>query len=57
MDNLYICYSVPLMKYLTTIGLKYELVALNKNTQNTFWVYMKSEKLNIALTNWSLGRN
>ena len=52
---LYCCYSLPLMKFLNENGLKYELVALNKNTQCTMWVYVRNEKLNDLLNKWSLG--
>lgn len=52
---LYCCYSVPLMNYLTDNGVKYEVVALNKNTNNTMWIYLRNEKLNKLLKEWSLG--
>ena len=38
------------MKFLNDNGLKYELVALNKNTQCTMWVYIRNEKLNNLLS-------
>lgn len=54
---LYICYSVPQMNFLTEKGLRYELVALNKNTGNTMWVYMRTNELDKYLSEWSLGNN
>lgn len=54
---LYICYSVPQMNFLTEKGLRYELVALNKNTGCTMWIYMRDEKLDKYLNEWSLGKN
>ncbi|MGL6175101.1 MAG: hypothetical protein ACRC1P_10900 [Cellulosilyticaceae bacterium] len=58
MSILYTCYSVPLMKFLTVKkGLRYELVALNPNTEKTFWIFIRDEKLNEALKEWSLGIN
>lgn len=51
--KLYTCYSVPQMKYLSEHGVKYELVALNKNTKNTMWIYFKDEKLDKLLNEWS----
>ena len=53
MNNLYVCYSVPLMNFLKLKGLRYEIVALNKNTGNTMWIYIKSIKLSNALKEWS----
>lgn len=53
MDNLYCCYSINLRNYLYENGLRYELAALNPNSQKLFWVYMKTEKLNELLTKWS----
>ena len=53
--KLYCCYSLPLMKFLSNNDIKYELVALNKNTQCTMWIYVKNEKLNNLLNEWSLG--
>lgn len=53
MKNLYCCFSVPLMNFLTQKGIRYEIVALNKNTHNTMWVYMKNEKLDHYLKEWS----
>ena len=54
---LYCCYSVPLMSYLSNNGVNYEVVALNKNTHNTMWIYIRNEKLNKLLKQWSLGVN
>lgn len=57
MKKLYVCYSVPQMNFLTSKGVRYELVALNKNTGNTMWLYMRNEKLDKYLNEWSLGKN
>lgn len=54
---LYICYSVPQMNFLTEKGSRYELVALNKNTGSTMWVYMRTNELDKHLSEWSLGKN
>lgn len=53
--RLYCCYSVPQMKFLCNNGIEYELVALNKNTKCTMWIYIKNEELNDLLKQWSLG--
>lgn len=51
--ELYCCYSLPLRKYLSENGLRYKLAALNPNSKNLFWVYIKDEKLNDLLNQWS----
>jgi len=53
MDKLYCCYSINLRNYLYKNGLKYELAALNPNTGRLFWIYIKNQKLDKLLTNWS----
>lgn len=51
--NLYCCYSLPLRNYLRDNGMKYELAALNPNSKQLFWIYVKNEKLNELLNGWS----
>ena len=53
MDKLYCCYSLNLRDYLYENGLRYELAALNPNSQKLFWIYIKTEKLDELLTRWS----
>lgn len=54
MSILYTCYSVPLLKFLTdTKGIRYELIAYNPNTMKKFWIFIRDEKLNNALDEWS----
>lgn len=50
---LYLCYSIPLKQYLLDKGFNYEFVALNPKTNKTFWVFIKNEQFNKALTEWS----
>lgn len=52
-SGLYCCYSLPLRKYLYENGVEYELAALNPNSKSLFWVYIKTEKLDRLLTEWS----
>ena len=52
-SKLYCCYSLNLRNYLYENGLRYELAALNPNSQKLFWVYIKTEKLDELLTRWS----
>ena len=53
-NKLYCCYSVPLKNYLTQHKIRYELCAKNPNTDCMFWVYVRNEKLNKCLEEWSL---
>ena len=49
------CYSIPMRDFLTRQGIRYELVGLHPTSKAMFWVYIKDEKLDKALTTWSLG--
>lgn len=51
--KIYCCYSVPLMKYLTKdCGIEYDVVGLNPNSLKTFWGFIKTEDLEVALKRW-----
>ena len=54
--ELYCCYSLPLRDFLFENGLRYKLAALNPNSQELFWVYVKDEKLNNLLDRWSTNK-
>ncbi len=49
---LFPCYSIPMRDYLTSEGIRYELVGLHPETKHMFWVYIKTEQLNKALQEW-----
>ena len=51
--ELYCCYSLNLRRYLNDNGLRYKLAAKNPNTDSLFWVYIKNEKLDKLLNEWS----
>lgn len=51
--ELYCCYSLNLRNYLYNNGLRYKLAALNPNSKSLFWVYVKNEKLDKLLSEWS----
>lgn len=51
--ELYCCYSLNLRNYLYENGLRYKLAALNPNSKSLFWVYIKNEKLDKLLNEWS----
>ena len=52
-NKLFPCYSVPMRDYLSSKGIRYELVGLHPESKNMFWVYIKSPQLNKALAEWS----
>lgn len=51
-SKLFVCYSVPLMKFLTSNGFKYEVVGLNPDSKNTFWIFIKDKELVKYLVQW-----
>ena len=51
--ELYYCYSLNQRNFLQKNGSRYKLAALNPNSKNLFWVYVKDEKLNKLLDEWS----
>lgn len=51
--KLYCCYSLNLREFLYDNGMRYELAALNPNSKSLFWVYIKDEKLDKLLSEWS----
>lgn len=57
MHKLYCCYSIPLRNFLTSKGVKWEIVALSPNTKSTMWVYIKDEALDKYLNEWSMEYN
>lgn len=54
--ELYCCYSLNLREFLYNNGLRYKLAALNPNSKSLFWVYIKNEKLDKLLTEWSANK-
>ena len=59
MDNveLYCCYSLNLREFLYDNGVRYKLAALNPNSKSLFWVYVKNEKLDKLLSEWSANKH
>lgn len=51
--KLYRCYSLPPRNFLYKNGLRYKLAALDPNSKKLFWGYVKDEKLNTLLNEWS----
>lgn len=51
--DLFPCYSVPLMKFLTEQKrIKYKLVGLHPQSKMQFYVFIEDEFLNEALKEW-----
>lgn len=50
----YKCFSVKQKEFLMSKGLEYLTVALDPKTQFTFWLFLRSEELDKALTEWKL---
>ena len=58
MENveLYCCYSLNLREFLYNNGVRYKIAALNPNSKSLFWVYVKNEKLDRLLSEWSANK-
>lgn len=54
--ELYCCYSLNLREFLYNNGVRYKLAALNPNSKSLFWVYVKNEKLDKLLSEWSVNK-
>lgn len=54
--ELYCCYSLNLREFLYNNGMRYKLAALNPNSKSLFWVYVKDEKLDKLLSEWSANK-
>ena len=54
--ELYCCYSLNLREFLYENGMRYKLAALNPNSKSLFWVYVKTDKLDKLLSEWSMNK-
>lgn len=54
--ELYCCYSLNLREFLFKNNVRYRLAALNPNSKSLFWIYVKDEKLDKLLTEWSANK-
>lgn len=57
MNRIFVCYSIPLMKFLKEGGLNYEITGTNQSTGKTFYGYVRDKKLNNLLNSWRLGKS
>ena len=55
-QKIYCCYSMNLRNYLSKNGIRYELEAMSKSTHKTFWLYIKNDKLNQLLQEWTVNK-
>ena len=53
-SKIYCCFSKPLRDFLTSKGIRYDICALNPNSKLMFWGYVRTDKLNMYLKEWSL---
>ena len=51
-QDLYRCYSVNLMQYLSENGIKYVLIALDVKSERKMWVYEKTPIFYEHLNKW-----
>ena len=54
--DIYCCYSLPLRDYLQLHGVRYEVAALNPNSNKLFWIFIKTKKLDELLNEWSASK-
>lgn len=50
--DIYRCYSVNLMQFLSQNNVQYILIALDIKSQRKFWAYVKTDKFNHLLKQW-----
>lgn len=50
--DIYRCYSVSLMQYLSNLGIRYILIARDIKTNRQFWAYVKTDDFFVALKQW-----
>ena len=52
MDEIFYCYSLPLMHYLKAMSIDYEYEGYNQNSKYPYFAFKKSERLGQALSKW-----
>lgn len=50
--DIYRCYSVNLMQFLSQHGVRYILIALDVKSQRKFWAYVKTDEFQKLLRQW-----
>lgn len=52
----YKCFSNNLKEFLMGRGLEYITIALDPKSHKTFWMFLRCDELDKALTEWSEGK-
>ena len=52
MEDIFYCYSLPLMHYLKAMNIDYEYEGYNQNSKYPYFAFKKSERLGKALSKW-----
>ena len=52
--DIYRCYSVNLMQFMSTNNIRYFLIAIDIVSHRQFWAYEKTEEFNKLLQQWIL---
>lgn len=50
--DIYRCYSVNLMQFLSQNDVRYILIAKDIKSDRQFWAYVKTDKFNSLLSQW-----
>ena len=50
--DIYRCYSVNLMQFLSKNNIKYILIAKDIKSDRQFWAYVKTDEFNVFLKQW-----
>lgn len=50
--DIYRCYSVNLMQFLSKHGIRYILIAKDIKSNRQFWAYVKTDDFNNLLNQW-----
>ena len=50
--DIYRCYSVNLMQFLSNNGVRYILIAKDIKSDRQFWAYVKTNNFNNLLNQW-----
>lgn len=51
-EDIYRCYSVNLMQFLSQNDIRYILIAKDIKSDRQFWAYIKTDKFNTLLKEW-----
>jgi len=52
-NNIFYCYSYRMFLFLKSLRFYYISEGVNKNTNNKYWTFSKSDVLDMAITTWN----